>query len=249
MNHTDPTAAASKPSRCPFSGAFSGNSKAAAELKPEPTIEPAIGLAQMLKEGTAELHELAEHAAFQTRMVSGGLSRDEFIAFLNQVLIVHRTLDGLLSEAAAADDRVGAMFRPVHHREEKIEADIERLGGTVGAEPLAATSRFLAEVDRLCDTCPVALIGVLYVNEGATNGNKVVAKRIRDGLGLEKEFALDYLDPHGRDQRKNWMAFKGMLDELKMSETEREACLDAAKATFRLFMEMSAEMDGAPVAS
>ena len=249
MNHTDPTAAASKPSRCPFSGAFSGGSKAAAELKPEPKPEPAIGLAQMLKEGTAELHELAEHAAFQTRMVNGGLSRDEFIAFLNQVLIVHRKLDGLLSEAAAKDDRVGAIFHPNHHREQKIEADIERLGGTVGAEPLAATSRFIAEVDRLAETCPVALIGVLYVNEGATNGNKVVAKRIRDGLGLEKEFALDYLDPHGPDQRKNWMAFKGMLDELKMSETEREACLDAAKATFRLFMEMSAEMDGAPVAS
>ncbi len=248
MNHTDPTAAASKPSRCPFSGVIPGLSKTTVEPKPEPANEPAIGLAQMLKEGTADLHELAEHAAFQTRMVNGGLTRAEFVAFLNQVLIVHRTLDGLLSEAAAADDRVGAMFRPVHHREEKIEADIERLGGTIGAEPLAATSRFLAEVDRLCDTCPVALIGVLYVNEGATNGNKVVAKRIRDGLGLDKEFTLDYLDPHGPDQRKNWMAFKGMLDELKMTEAEREACLDAAKATFRLFMEMSAEMDGATIA-
>lgn len=199
----------------------------------------------MLKEGTASLHDQAEHAAFQTRMVKGELSRAEFIDFLNQVLIVHRKIDWLLSEAAAADDRVGAMFRPVHHREEKIEADIERLGGSVGAEPLGATSRFLADVERLGDECPVALIGVLYVNEGATNGNKVVAKRIRDGLGLEKDFALDYLDPHGPDQRRNWMAFKGMLDELAMTEAEREACLDAAKATFRLFMEMSEEMDSA----
>lgn len=245
MNHSDPAAAASKPSRCPFSGVLPGLSKATAELKPEPKPEPAVGLAQLLKEGTADLHELAEHAAFQTRMVNGGLTRAEFIAFLNQVLIVHRTLDGLLSEAAAADVRVATMFHPNHQREEKVEADIERLGGTIGAEPLAATTRFLAEVDRLCDACPVALIGVLYVNEGATNGNKVVAKRIRDGLGLEKEFALDYLDPHGPAQRKNWMAFKSMLDDLTMSEAEREACLDAAKATFRLFMEMSAEMDGA----
>jgi heme oxygenase len=248
VNHTDPTAAASKPSRCPFSGVLPGQAKSVAEPRPEPAIEPAIGLAQLLKEGTADLHELAEHAAFQTRMVNGGLSRAEFIDFLNQVLIVHHTLDGLLSEAAAADDRVATMFHPLHHREEKIEADIERLGGTIGAEPLGATSRFLAETDRLCDTCPVALIGVLYVNEGATNGNKVVAKRLRDGLGLEKDFALDYLDPHGPDQRKNWMGFKSMLDELTMTDTEREACLDAAKATFRLFMEMSAEMDSATAA-
>lgn len=240
MNHTDPTAAASKPSRCPFSGAPAGQSKTAIEPKPE----PAIGLAQLLKEGTADLHELAEHAAFQTRMVNGGLTRAEFIDFLNQVLIVHRTLDGLLSEAAAADDRVAAMFHSIHHREEKIAADIERLGGTIGAEPMGATSRFLTEVERLSDACSVALIGVLYVNEGATNGNKVVAKRIRAGLGLEKDFALDYLDPHGPEQRKNWMGFKGMLDELAMTEAEREACLAAAKATFRLFMEMSAEMDG-----
>lgn len=202
-----------------------------------------MGLARLLKEGTAELHEEAEHAAFQTRMVNGGLSRSEFVDFLNQVLLVHRTLDWLLSEAAAKDPRVAAMFHPNHHRELKIEADIERLGGSAGAVPLGATSRFLNEVERLSDACPVALIGVLYVNEGATNGNKVVAKRIRDGLGLEKEFALDYLDPHGADQRKNWMAFKGMLDELAMTEAERAVCLEAAKATFRLFMEMSAEME------
>ena len=246
MSNAENPSGGAKAPRCPFASMVSGRPGVVAEPKPEPAIEPAIGLAQLLKDGTADLHELAEHAAFQTRMVNGVLTRAEFIDFLNQVLIVHHTLDGLLSEAAAADDRVGAMFRPVHHREEKIEADIERLGGSVGAEPLASTNRFLADVERLGDECPVALIGVLYVNEGATNGNKVVAKRIRDGLGLEKDFALDYLDPHGPDQRRNWMAFKGMLDELKMTEAEREACLDAAKATFRLFMEMSAEMDDAP---
>ncbi|MCR9218022.1 MAG: biliverdin-producing heme oxygenase [bacterium] len=232
---------AANASRCPFAAMASGRKMSSVE--PEP--EPAIGLAQMLKEGTASLHDQAEHAAFQTRMVSGELSRAEFIDFLNQVLLVHRTLDGLLSEAAATDHRVATMFHPVHRREEKIEADIERLGGTVGAEPLASTSRFLAAVDHLTDRCPVALIGVLYVNEGATNGNKVVAKRIRDGLGLQKDFALDYLDPHGSEQRRNWMAFKGMLDELQMTEAERESCLDAAKATFGLFMEMSEEMDSA----
>ena len=239
MSESNDPERAANVSRCPFASITPGHAASSAE----PKSQPPIGLAQLLKEGTADLHELAEHATFQTRMVNGGLSRDEFIAFLNQVLIVHHTLDGLLSEAAAADDRVEAMFRPVHHREQKIEADIARLGGTVGAEPLASTSRFLSEVERLSDACPVALIGVLYVNEGATNGNKVVAKRIRDGLGLEKDFALDYLDPHGPDQRRNWMAFKGMLDELQMTEAERESCLDAAKATFRLFMEMSEEME------
>lgn len=243
MNHADSKSAdASNQPRCPFSGILAGRPKAVVEPKPE----PAIGLAQMLKEGTASLHDQAENAAFQTRMVSGELSRAEFVDFLNQVLIVHRTLDGLLSEAAAMDERVAAMFHPIYHREEKIEADIERLGGTIGAEPLAATSRFLKDAERLADACPVALVGVLYVNEGATNGNKVVAKRLRDGLGLEKDFPLDYLDPHGPDQRKNWMAFKAGLDELQMTDAEREACLEAAKTTFRLFMELSEEMS-APV--
>lgn len=227
-------------SRCPLA---SGRSGSAAEAK------PAIGLAQMLKEGTAALHDQAEHAAFQTRMVSGGLSRDEFVNFLNQVLIVHRTVDRLLSEGAAMDDRVAAMFRPSHHREAKIEADIGRLGGTVGAEPLDATRRFLEAVERLAEACPASLIGVLYVNEGATNGNKVVAKRIREGLGLEKEFPLDYLDPHGADQRRNWMGFKGLLDELRLTEAECAACLEAARATFRLFMEMSEEMESPTVPS
>ena len=239
MSGQSPTDSPERESRCPFAVGRRNSQEPIAEPKPV----PAIGLAQLLKEGTAELHDQAENAAFQTRMVGGKLDRAEFTEFLNQVLIVHRALDPLLIDASAADGRIAAMLLPEHRRVPRIEGDIERLGGSIGSEPLRSTRRFVDFVRKAAVDDPVALVGVLYVNEGATNGNKVVAKRVRDGIGLEKDFALDYLDPHGPDQRKRWMAFKAGLDELDMSEPERQSCLEAARATFRLFMEMSAEFD------
>ena len=239
MSGQSPADSSDRKSRCPFAV----GRRSSQEPIAEPKRVPAIGLAQLLKEGTAELHDQAENAAFQTRMVGGKLDRAEFTEFLNQVLIVHRALDPLLTEASGTDSRVGAMLLPEHRRVPRIEGDIERLGGSIGSEPLPSTERFVAFIQQAAVDDPVALVGVLYVNEGATNGNKVVAKRVRDGIGLDKDFALGYLDPHGAEQRKRWMAFKAGLDELDMTEPERQSCLDAARATFRLFMEMSEEFD------
>ena len=87
MSESNGPERAANPSRCPFAALASGRKTSSVE--PEP--EPAIGLAQMLKEGTASLHDQAEHAAFQTRMVKGELSRAEFIDFLNQVIAKRRS--------------------------------------------------------------------------------------------------------------------------------------------------------------
>ncbi|MEL7474213.1 MAG: biliverdin-producing heme oxygenase, partial [Planctomycetota bacterium] len=116
-------------------------------------------------------------------------------------------------------------------------------------ERLDSTKRFIASIETLASDNPLALVGVLYVNEGATNGNKIVAMRIRESLGLDHSIPLGYLDPHGAEQRKRWMAFRGQLDALEMSDAEKRQCVDAARATFQLFMDLSAELSSGPAAS
>ena len=54
--------------------------------------EATNSFALTLKQGTQDLHDQAESGPFQQRMVDGKLLRDEYVAFLQQVLHVHRVV-------------------------------------------------------------------------------------------------------------------------------------------------------------
>jgi len=204
--------------------------------------EAGVGFALKLKQGTQDLHDQAEAGPFQQRMVDGELLREEYVAFLQQALHVHRAIEPLFRDAAAREPRFAAMLHQNHFRVNKIEQDLVDLDAEPSATVLSATQRFVDAVSQAAISDPLSLIGVLYVKEGATNGNKIVAKRIREGLGLDPAVAMGYLDPHGPDQRKHWNAFKAALDSLDVTDDEQDRCLEAARETFRLFMDLSAEI-------
>lgn len=201
------------------------------------------GFALMLRTGTQDLHDVAEAGPFQKRMVDGELAREEYAAFLQQVRHVHAAFEPLLRSAAKTEPRVAQLLCDDHYRLAKIDRDLADLSVGADAEPLDATRRFTDFITDAATKDPVSLVGVLYVKEGATNGNKVVAKRIRESLGLEPNVAMGYLDPHGADQRRRWTAFKASLDTLPLTDDEKSRCLEAARATFRLFMDLSSELD------
>lgn len=200
------------------------------------------GFAAMLRRGTQDLHEHAESGALQQRMVTGEILRDEFVAFLSQVRHVLASMEPLMREAAAREPRLASMLREEHFRLEKIDLDLQDFGAETAPERLGATERFVTFVSACAERDPVSLIGVLYVKEGATNGNKIVAMRLREGLQLPAETPLRYLDPHGAEQRRRWMEFKAGLDAVPLSEADRLRCLDAARATFRFFIDLSEEL-------
>ena len=202
----------------------------------------ATGFHRKLKEGTQELHDQAESGNFQIRMVNGELARQEFASFLGQMRHIHATLDPALSAASASDDRVASIFEDAHHRLGRIDQDLRDLECTEIADPLPATTKFVDYVTSMGVSSPASLIGVLYVKEGATNGNKFVAKKLRETMGLEPDMAMGYLDPHGKDQRKRWNAFKVTLNELNLTEDEQQDCVAVAQETFQMVMDISKQI-------
>jgi len=216
------------------------------EHKPANAPQP-DSLALMLKQSTQDLHNQAEAGPFQQRMMDGKLLREEFVAFLQQVWHVQSGIEPLFREAAAKEPRFAEMLHENHFRLSKIEQDLSDLDAAPIDERLASTEKFIGFVEQATRSDPLSLVGVLYVKEGATNGNKIVAKRIREGLGLPESVAMGYLDPHGPDQRKRWMAFKEALDTLDMTDDEKSRCMESARATFRLFTELSAELSAQSV--
>lgn len=160
--------------------------------------------------------------------------------------MVHEAIDAALADLAGREPALDLIARPAHRRTPLIEQDLAALGvPSRPHRPLGATERFVGELTAMRAANPVALVGVLYVVEGATNGNKVIAKGLQAGLGLAAGQAMGYLDPHGAEQRKRWMEFKAGLDTLPVGLPEREAILAAARRTFQYFLELSPELDAA----
>lgn len=200
------------------------------------------GFHKKLKEGTQSLHDQAESGNFQVRMVNGELARLEFGAFLGQMRHVHATVDPAMTSASKQDERVGQIFHDAHLRLHRIDQDLKDLDCTELADPLPATSEFVEFVSKASVESPVSMIGVLYVKEGATNGNKFIAKKLRETMGLDEGKAMGYLDPHGKDQRRCWNAFKEQLNELDLTEQEEEECLEVAQETFKMVMNISKQI-------
>ena len=201
-----------------------------------------VTFAVQLKEGTQDLHDQAEAGELQKRMVDGNLLREELIAFLGEIWHVHNAFEPILRDSAKRDSRLDAMITEHHYRLNKIEQDLQYFNSKSPASQLPSTTKFIEFINDLSKNDPISLVGVLYVKEGATNGNKVVAKRIRESLQLGDDCKMGYFDPHGADQRTRWYAFKDALNLLDLSTTERAACLNAARATFQLFMDLSTEL-------
>ncbi|MCH2134653.1 MAG: ATP-binding cassette domain-containing protein [Phycisphaerales bacterium] len=202
----------------------------------------ATGFHRKLKEGTQALHDQAESGSFQVRMVNGELARVEFGCFLGQMRHIHATLDPALQSAAQQDERVAQIFNESHLRLGRVDQDLIDLDCHEVGESLPATSHFTGYITERLETNPVSLIGVLYVKEGATNGNKFIAKKLRETMGLEPDKAMGYLDPHGKDQRRCWNAFKETLNELELTDAEQEECVQVAQETFRMVMTVSQEV-------
>ena len=196
-----------------------------------------------LKSATADLHQAAESSPLQRRLVKGELAPDLYAAFLGQMYLVHAALERALQVATATHPGFTAVVRDYHRREPQLRDDLAFLGVALDTiAPVAATTAMLADVERIAAERPVALLGMLYVLEGSTNGSKFIAMAIRKAYRLEPGPGVAYLDPHGELQKDRWQAFKVDMDSVDFTEAESEAIIEAAKGMFRSLTEISDEL-------
>ncbi len=194
-----------------------------------------------LKATTQTLHDLAENRELQRRLVKGALAREQYVAYLAQLYLVHRGLEQRIREAGGP--AFEAVLRDYHWRDARLRADLEYFGTVPdGTEPSAATRALLQRIDELAEQQPVALLGMLYVMEGSTNGSKFIARALRKAYGLNDGSGVSYLDPHGDLQKERWVAFKQDMDAVDFSPDEQDAIIDAAKAMFCAIIDLSDEL-------
>ncbi len=205
-------------SRCPFSRLFGPRT---------------VSLADTLRERTKEAHTRAEKHPSQARLVKGEATRQEYAAWLGQMLHVWRALDGGLVSLARSDARVARMLKPYHAHAARVESDLEFLGYTPEQHPaLPATARCMAWLTELATNRDPALVGAWYVLEGSANGGRFIAKAVSRSLNIAGPRGLAALDPHGEQQRQYWQTWRTDLDAQTWTESEREAVVRAGSAMF-----------------
>jgi len=200
-------------------------------------VERGQSVSRVLRERTAEHHTRAERSEFQRRLVSGRLPRPLYVAWLRQLLAVYQTLETLRGSGP-----LGPILTDSRRRASQLQRDLEDLGATPTTDGLvAATRAFVAQLHRWAKTDPVALIGVLYVLEGSTNGGRYIARALRHAYGLSDGRGLTALDPYGEHQPEAWRGFKADLDA-SVSPDQLPHLAEAAQQTFDAVTEMGKEI-------
>lgn len=195
-------------------------------------------LSLRLRNATAEAHRAAEGSDFQRDLLAGRAGRAAFGDWVGQLLHLHAALERQLWRPWA-DDAWRELTAPDRRRTRQLEADLRDL--SVGAVQPCETIRALAaQVDADGDP-PAFALGVLYVLEGSSNGGRMIARPLRQGLGLEGEAGTRHLDPYGPAHGERWRAFRQALDAA-LPETRWAQAEAGAQAAFRALGRAGAEL-------
>lgn len=198
---------------------------------------------EVLKMSTQALHDAAEGHRFQQSLVKGEVSREQYSAYLGQLLLVHRELESLLRTHAGAVPAIAKVVKPVQYQEPYLLEDLRFYSvdaTTITALP--ATDALVREIRESAARDPLSLLGFHYVMEGSNNGNKFIAKALGRSLGLNGIEGMKYLDPYGDQQRPLWMAFKDDMNACGFTPGQMRTLAEAAMKMFRGIGAISAEM-------
>lgn len=194
-------------------------------------------LSERLKVETGEHHRRAEGKEIQRLLVSGKVTREQYAAWMSQMMHVHAALEGAVDLAAKDEPRVRVVAEGAKHSDH-LRVDIGAMG-VVASGMLPATRELIAAIQG---AGVWGLVGMQYVLEGSMNGNKYIAMGVRRGLGLTPGVGDTYLDPYGDQQRAAWAAFKSGLDALGADEGQVDEAVEGARAMFDGIAGLSEEL-------
>ncbi len=215
---------------------------------PIDTLSDPRPISQRLREDNWDLHERAEHDTLPQHMVRGTLPKDVYVQLLGQLFLANRALDEAIVARRATTPVLNTMVTDMQLQTPYLEADLRHFGvNPASLTHKPATATFIKEVAVYAGSEPLKLFGLHYVREGANNGNKFVAMKLKKAWGVEGRDGFHYLDPYGEGQRPLWERFKRDLDKIEFTEAEKQAVVAAARSMFEHMIALHKEFPLPPV--
>lgn len=159
------------------------------------------GLLGRLRTATRSAHRLLEQHPVVQPLLSPALTVEEYQRILHAFADFYRVLEPpLLDELMRLSDKQDIPYR-YQQRWSLLQDDLRDLDTTIRIVPSAA--QVLPAID---DTG--ALLGVLYVLEGATQGGRIIAPNLARTLGLDAACGARYFHLYRQGM---WQHFKVLL--------------------------------------
>ena len=133
--------------------------------------------------------------------------------------------------ATSADETVAAIWLPELAKVSLLDRDLAFFSSTPAGECLAET---VAAAEQFAMVIhhhePVALLGFLYVFEGATLGSLELARHVRSAYRLPDGRGLAY---YSSGDRLRWTGFRSRMNAALVDEPQQEAVVAAAGTAYR----------------
>jgi heme oxygenase (biliverdin-producing, ferredoxin) len=198
-------------------------------------LNPPVGLAAMLRQGTMQAHRDAESHGFVRTILEGTVSREAYARFLTGL----ESLYGALEEALGRhreDSRVAPLYLPEVFRLDAVREDLTFFGRP--AQPLASGARYAEHLQALSATAPHRLVAHAYTRYlGDLSGGQALKKSLRRAFQLQGAegtafYEFPRLGEGGGDAFKH--RYRALLDALPLSDDERGEVVAEAVRAFEL---------------
>ena len=207
-----------------------------------------------IKEGTKKSHSAAETTKFVASFLKGLLDPEEYRKLLTNFWYVYDTMEQRIQESNDPLVNVLKQWNPILFRTAFLQRDLEYYYGPFWREnqiPSEACNTYCYRITEVAEKDPYLLIAHHYTRYiGDLSGGQILKGIAQKALNPPAGEGLHFYDFPRIDNAKEWkIGYRSVLDDLDLSETQRDALIEEANYAFKLNMDMFNEMKGSTTKS
>lgn len=201
-------------------------------------------LSSRLREGTREEHESAESSGFISRLMSGGLSVDAYVALASQQFFVYSALEAIAADVRTLPQGSSLLFDELT-RTPSIARDLEHLVGPDWRAiimPLPATVRYVDALNASATSLPRYAAHAYTRYLGDLSGGQIIKRMLERHYGLGPEGITFYSFEEIPKSKPFKDVYRERLDGLELDEEQLAEAVAEAKGAFRLNQDLFADL-------
>jgi heme oxygenase len=182
----------------------------------------------VLRRATSARHERLHQHPLLKPILSGRVSLRQYVSILEAYYGIHEPLEERVREAAGLLDYKLHSGRLGHA--ERLACDLTYFGYTPLALGQLHRCMHLPELSSIA-----ALLGCLYVIEGSTLGGRVIARRVKQMLGLAEQGGCRFFSSYGTKTDAYWMLLCADLRTHRLGGNAHATTVHTANGLFAGF--------------
>lgn len=193
-------------------------------------------IANILRAETAENHKSLESLMFVDEIMNNSLSIEDYKKLLTINFLIHQKLENKLANMLDADI-ANKLQMNSRLKLFALQKDLEFWKIDCLTLPQINFDLFIPDKNN------AAVLGALYVLEGATLGGNVIKKHILANPNFnDAAKGLNYYGIYGEELSTKWKSFVQILNE-SVPEADYEICVNSANETFNNLIKLSKQLN------